>query len=109
MLRANNEAKTRRATASTVLGKAKVMSFEDLQKARADRAHKDAAKVHKRMAKPARKRKHIMSEAEMEPGVVVSSTKAPDAARGAAPPGEAITFIDADNSAPWRAPVAQMW
>jgi hypothetical protein len=36
--RANNEAKTRRTTKALVLGKAKVMSYEDLEYARAKRA-----------------------------------------------------------------------
>jgi hypothetical protein len=34
LLKANDEAKTRRSTKSIVLGKAKVMSFEDLVEAR---------------------------------------------------------------------------
>ncbi|PVH73961.1 hypothetical protein DL98DRAFT_353215, partial [Cadophora sp. DSE1049] len=37
----NNEAKVRRSTRSLVLGKAKVMSFEDIEVARAARAAKD--------------------------------------------------------------------
>jgi hypothetical protein len=43
--RVNNEAKVRRATKSLVLGKAKVMSYEDLEQARAKRAAKASAKV----------------------------------------------------------------
>ncbi|KAF2174522.1 hypothetical protein K469DRAFT_473871, partial [Zopfia rhizophila CBS 207.26] len=38
----NNEAKVRRSTKSVVLGKAKVMSFEDIEEARIKRAAKDA-------------------------------------------------------------------
>ena len=38
----NNEAKTRRSTKSEVLGTARVMSYEDLDKARAARAAKEA-------------------------------------------------------------------
>jgi hypothetical protein len=37
----NNEAKVRRSTKSVVLGKAKVMSYEDLEEARAKRAAKE--------------------------------------------------------------------
>jgi len=51
----NNEAKVRRSTKSLVLGKAKVMSYEDLEEARAKRAAKDAAKAKgkgKRVPKP---------------------------------------------------------
>ena len=40
----NNEAKVRRSTRSVVLGKAKVMSYEDLEEARKKRAAKDAKK-----------------------------------------------------------------
>jgi hypothetical protein len=42
LTRINNEAKVRRSTRSVVLGKAKVMSFEDIEVARAARAAKDA-------------------------------------------------------------------
>ncbi|PVH91919.1 hypothetical protein DM02DRAFT_478601, partial [Periconia macrospinosa] len=38
----NNEAKVRRSTKPVVLGTAKVMSYEDLEEARAKRAEKDA-------------------------------------------------------------------
>ncbi|KAF2433916.1 hypothetical protein EJ08DRAFT_646819 [Tothia fuscella] len=41
----NNEGKVRRATKSLVIGKAKVISYKDLEEARAKRAAKDAAKV----------------------------------------------------------------
>lgn len=41
----NNEGKVRRATKSLVIGKAKVMSYEDLEEARAQRAVKEAANV----------------------------------------------------------------
>jgi hypothetical protein len=45
MRKVNNEAKARRSTRPLVLGKAKVMSYEDLEEARAKRAAKDAAKA----------------------------------------------------------------
>jgi len=49
----NNEAKVRLSAKSLVLGKAKVMSYEDLEKARAKRAAKDAAKSEgKRKTRP---------------------------------------------------------
>jgi hypothetical protein len=41
----NNEAKVRRSTKSLVIGKAKVMSYEDLEEARVKRAAKDSAKA----------------------------------------------------------------
>ncbi|KAF2804815.1 uncharacterized protein BDZ99DRAFT_373098, partial [Mytilinidion resinicola] len=40
----NNESKCRKLTKSTVVGKAKVMSYEDIVEAQAKRAAKDTAK-----------------------------------------------------------------
>lgn len=48
LLKINNEAKARRATRAIVLGKARVMSYADLEAARSQRAEKDAAKERKR-------------------------------------------------------------
>ena len=63
----NNKAKVRRSTGSAVLGKAKVMSFEDIEGARAKRAAKDALKGK---GKRGRKRKNVEVEAdEPEPQV----------------------------------------
>ena len=50
----NNEAKVRRAAKAEVIGTARVMSYEDLEKARAERAEKTAAKVAKKAAKEAK-------------------------------------------------------
>ncbi len=41
----NNEAKVRRSTKSKIIGTVRVMSYEDLEKARAERAAKEAEKV----------------------------------------------------------------
>jgi hypothetical protein len=63
----NNEGKVRRSTKSLVLGKAKVISYEDLEEARAKRATKDAAKA-KGKGKRGRKRKSPTTEANaLEP------------------------------------------
>ncbi|KAI4106013.1 MAG: hypothetical protein L6R37_002376 [Teloschistes peruensis] len=51
----NNEAKIRRSTRSMVLGKAKVMSYEDLEEARAKRATKEKATAGKGKRGPKRK------------------------------------------------------
>lgn len=59
----NDEAKRRRTTKSTILGKAKVMSYEDLEMAKAKRAAKESAKdedTAKR--KRGRKRKSAVAE-----------------------------------------------
>lgn len=70
----NNEAKVRRSTKSLVLGKAKVMSYEDLEEARAKRAAKDAAKA-KGKGKRGRKRKSSTPDADAsEPKAKVART-----------------------------------
>jgi hypothetical protein len=61
----NNEGKVRRSAKSLVLGKARVMSYEDLEDARAKRAAKDAAKG-KTKGKRGRKRKNAEPEHEPE-------------------------------------------
>jgi hypothetical protein len=61
----NNEAKVRRSTKSLVIGKAKVMSYEDLEEARVKRAAKDAAKA-KGKGKRGRKPKSAGPEIEIE-------------------------------------------
>ena len=61
LTRMNNEAKVRRSTQSIVLGKAKVMSFEDIEVARAARAAKE---VIKGKGKRGRKRKSAALEAD---------------------------------------------
>jgi hypothetical protein len=78
----NNEAKVRRSTKSLVLGKAKVMSYEDLEEARAKRAAKEAAKA-KGKGKRGRKRKSPAPETDApEPkGKVARTSKAPEPAR----------------------------
>ena len=59
----NNEGKVRRSTKALVLGKAKVMSYEDLEEARAKRVAKDAAKA-KGKGKRGRKRKSPAPEVD---------------------------------------------
>jgi hypothetical protein len=89
--RMNNEAKVRRSTRSVVLGKAKVMSYEDIEEAQAKRAAKD---VIKGKGKHGRKRKSAALEAD-EP-----EADEPE------PEPEVARMIDAP--VPWRAPVARM-
>ena len=84
LTRMNNEAKVRQSTRSVVLGKAKVMSFRDIEVARATRAAKE---VIKGKGKRGRKRKSATLEAD-EPE--------PEVARLMYTP------------VPWRAPVARM-
>ena len=88
LIKVNNEAKVRRSTRSVVLGKAKVMSYEDLEEARAKRAAKEKTSSGK--VKRGRKRK----SAEPELGVPEPETE--------------VTRMS-EIPEPWRAPVAQMY
>jgi hypothetical protein len=60
----NTEAKVRRANQSLVLGKAKVMSYKELEEARAKRAERDAAQEAKGKGKRGRKSKSSPPEPE---------------------------------------------
>jgi hypothetical protein len=60
----NNKAKVQRSTKSLVLGKAKVISYKDLEEARAKRAKKEAAKEAKGKGKRGQKCKSAMPEAD---------------------------------------------
>jgi hypothetical protein len=120
LIRMNNEAKVRRSTKSIVLGKAKVMSFEDIEVARAARAAKE---VIKGKGKRGRKRKSAALEAdepepEPEPEVAHAAKEAingrgkrgrkrKSAAQEADEPEPEVARI-IDAPVPWRAPVAQM-
>jgi hypothetical protein len=119
----NNEAKVRRSIKSVVLGKAKVMSFEDIEVARATRAVKE---VIKGKGKRGRKRKSAAleadepeAEAEAEPEVayaakeVITSKRKRGRKRNIQeadepePEQEVAQTIEAPE--PWRAPVARMY
>jgi len=108
----NNEAKVRRSTKSLVLGKAKVMSYEDLEEARAKRADKEAAKEAKGKGKRGRKRKSAALEADVpEPNAkVVRMSEAPPPARASVVQMNG-TLVAEDEIVPepWRAPVARMY
>jgi hypothetical protein len=82
----NGEVKARRSTKSLVLGKAKVMSFKELEESRAKRAAKDKAATSK--AKLGCKRKRFPDNDRERPATEPTRT---DASPGL-----------------WRAPVARM-
>ena len=64
LFKQNDEAKRRKSTKSTVVGKAKVMSYEDIVEAQGKRAAKEAAKeAAAAKGKLGRKRKNPMPEA----------------------------------------------
>jgi hypothetical protein len=87
LVQKNNEAKIRRSTTSVVLGKAKVISYEDLERARVKRAAKEEATTEK--GKRGRKRKSPTPEGGMSEAqtVVTRMSEVPE---------------------PWRAPVARV-
>ncbi|KAK4900161.1 hypothetical protein LTR49_027509 [Elasticomyces elasticus] len=64
LLKTNDEAKVRRSTKSLVLGKARVVSYEDLVAARPERAKKDAAKEGRKKKNLGRKRKNNLPGAD---------------------------------------------
>jgi hypothetical protein len=65
LARINNEAKVRRSTKSDVLGTAKVMSYEELEKAKAERAAKQTAKEARKAKREAKKAAKEAEEATL--------------------------------------------
>jgi len=127
----NNEAKVRRSTKLLVLGKAKVMSYEDLEVARAKRVAKDSTQAAKGKRKRGRKSKNGLPEqeddtAEMarrerkrksaEPEVPERLSKMAQTANTPKPASALVlqpsrTPIAEDDIEPesWTAPVARMY
>jgi len=120
----NNEAKVHKSTKPVVLGKGqgKVMSYEDIEEARATRAARDAAKEAKKgKGKRGRKRKKsiVQEPDEPEPEVahaaqeVITSERKRRRSRKSVvqeedvPEPEVAHTIEAPG--PWRAPVACMY
>ncbi|KAK0713308.1 hypothetical protein B0T26DRAFT_626908, partial [Lasiosphaeria miniovina] len=113
----NNEAKVRRSTKPEILGTARVMSYEDLEKARADRATKEIAKEAKKAARDAKK------AAEEAKKVAILEAKKTSAGKKRKSPAEiyapepkarlaqmnAIPIAEDETApTPWMALVAQM-
>ena len=105
----NNEGKVCRSTKSEILGKARVMSYEDLKKARAERTVKEAAKEAKKGAK------NVTKVATAGKGKRGQKRKSPEEAGASeskakvARMSKAQVEVDEIVSETWRAPVAQMW
>ena len=101
----NNEAKVRRATKSKIIGTARVVCYEDLEKAREERAAQEAKKETKKEAKKAntgkakrgRKRKSTIEADTLEPKARMARRMRTEAEK------------DEIVSEPWQAPVARMW
>lgn len=139
LTKVNNEGKARRSTNSAILRKAKVMSYEDLEKARTERAAKvakKAAKGPKNVASTALqveeatigKTKRGQKRKSATAGVDVLGPKAKvarinerevaEGEQGASTPeprakvarmSETQVQEDKLMLGPWRAPVARMW
>ncbi|KAG4427382.1 hypothetical protein IFR05_017134 [Cadophora sp. M221] len=125
LIKMNNEAKVRRSTRSLVLGKAKVMSFKDIEVARAARAAKDVIKEkgkrgwkRKSAALKPDEPKAAEAEAKPEPKVARASKevikgrgkrsrKSKSATQQADEPEPEVARI-IDAPVPWRAPVARI-
>ena len=107
MSKINNEAKVRRLTRLVVLGKAKVISYEDLKEVRVKRAAKEKAIAGK--GKRGLKRKSPIPEAEAEAEAnllkaVTDSSLPQDEVKRMIETEPAKTF-----EIPRRAPVARMY
>lgn len=120
----NNEAKTRRSTKSDILGKGRRMTNEDLEQARIKRKEKEDAKEAKGTSQRGRKRKAVISVADMpelqaktwaareEPDVLVdalANALADPAPEVALQMGRTLGIEDTVVATPLRAPVARMW
>jgi hypothetical protein len=109
----NNEAKTRRKTKSEILGKARVMSYEDIEAARAKRAKQNADKE----AKGKRKRGRPKSSAQEAERSTEKGGGKRQRSVSIAREEEEASMIHADETRivresapqPYRAPVARMW
>lgn len=102
----NNKAKTRRKTRSDILGKARVMSFEDIEAARAKRAKQEVNRDAKSKRKRGRPKRAVLEEAEADAdGEKYKKRKC--ATRDTI---EAMA-VQMEESAPqpYRAPVARMY
>ncbi|KAF1959941.1 hypothetical protein CC80DRAFT_545367 [Byssothecium circinans] len=84
----NNEVKVRRSTRSVVLGKAKVMSYEDLEEARAKRATQEKAAADKGKGKRGRPRKNSAAQTTAEAEVVAISVDVEVDGHSSAPQNE---------------------
>ena len=86
-----------------------MISYADLEKARAERMKKDAAKENRRRGKRSRKLEVDSAEADAErpAGKKMRFAAVPEQARAS----EDISVPHATETVPepWRAPVARMW
>ncbi|XTI91145.1 hypothetical protein V2W45_1242426, partial [Cenococcum geophilum] len=96
----NNELKVRRLTRLVALGKAKVISFKDLNEARAKRNAKEKAIISKGKRGYRRKSPALEVEAEAEAGLLIPKDKVARISK--VEPAKALGVL-------WRAPVAKIY
>ncbi|USP74831.1 transposase [Curvularia clavata] len=109
LLTINNEAKVRRSTKSLVLGKAKVMGYEELVEAREKRVEKDAAQKAKGQGKRGRKRTSAVLEADKaEPNTKARRIARKLLSKLTTSTVAAVVGVESAPT-PWRAPVARMY
>jgi G3E family GTPase len=114
----NNEARTRRKTKSEILGrgKARVISYEDIEAARAKRAKQEANKEAQGKRKRDRPKRIAVEavveevEATADNGACKKAKRTAQEAKEALALQVSVSHI-AEESAPrlYRAPVARMW
>lgn len=128
LVQINKEGRARRTADSKVIGTAKVMTYEDLEKERAKRAVADAKEVEKKARKAAKAGSNVASAqleaegADTGPKKRGRKRKSPATGEDAAEPAgdlEPKTKVartseeqveeDEAMPEPWKAPVAQMW
>ncbi|KAF2803749.1 uncharacterized protein BDZ99DRAFT_161878 [Mytilinidion resinicola] len=130
--RINDEAKVRRSTKSEILAKGvgKVMSYEDLEAARAARAAKEQAKAEGKGKRGRKRKSPVEADApETRKGKRDRKRRSPEEAGAAEPKAKVAQMsevseparapmarmseaqVEEDETAPkpWRAPVARMW
>jgi len=108
LIKMNDESKVRRPTKSDILGKAKVMSYEDLKEARTKRAEKEAAKEAKGKGKRGRKPKNSPLEANDASGDKENHGRKRRSTEADAPEPKAKKARMIESPEPWKVPVARM-
>lgn len=114
----NNEAKPRRAVRANIIGTARVMSYEDIEKARAERGAQEAKKEASSEARKAKKAKRELTTVLEGEDANTSKRKRnkngksdakADTATLVESVGQTNTTAPQFPNAPFRAPVAKMW
>ena len=105
----NNESKPRQSTKSASLGKAREMSYKDLEKTRAQRAANEAAKKARKVAKEFERLANAGKEKYDKKGKNSTEADASDLESINIEISEARSEENGSTPKLWRAPVARMW